>query len=287
MYDDASTDGTAEVAERYGAEVVRGDVNQGCSAGKNILAKKTNADWLHFHDSDDELLPNFVGLARAWIEDGNFDVVLFPYEERFEDTCQPRVVRSFDRDQVHRDIRSYTIREQINPFCGLYRRQAYLKAGGYDDDPDVLFNEDVAFHIRMAFAGLSFAVENETAIVNHRSANSMSGANRLKCLRAHYHVMRKTAERADASPYAGEIAQRLWLTAAGLASELDWDTADAAAVLASRLAGPSAAPSSVVFKTLCRLSPSFALRVREGLIRSLKPHLRTGYPGWRASIGRT
>src|SRR6202030_2278993 len=84
VYDDASGDDTAGVAERLGARVVRGAVNKGCSVGKNVLASQTAATWVHFHDADDELLPNFVTLARRWMADGRHDVVLFPYEERDE-----------------------------------------------------------------------------------------------------------------------------------------------------------------------------------------------------------
>ncbi len=283
VYDDCSTDDTAAVAESHGARVVHGEINRGCGAGKNALAARTSADWLHFHDADDELYPNFVALARRWMDDARYDVVLFPYEERNNATQERMCFRLFDPVDVLRDPRSYSIRVQINPFCGLYRREAYLRAGGYDEDPLVLFNEDVAMHIGLAFSGLSFAAEREISIINHRRRDSMSSANRLKCLRSHFHVMRKTAVREDANPYAAEIAGRLWVAAAGLASELDWRTADEAAALAMHLAGSSVAPSSAAFKVLCRVSPSFALRAREWLIRAFKPRFRQGYPGWRAS----
>jgi glycosyltransferase involved in cell wall biosynthesis len=116
VYDDCSSDETATVAESYGARVVRGATNRGCSAGKNALAARTGADWLHFHDADDELYPNFVALARRWIDDGRFDVVLFAYEERCEASSKPTGLRIFDPLDVHQDARSYAIREQINPF---------------------------------------------------------------------------------------------------------------------------------------------------------------------------
>lgn len=284
VYDDASTDDTAAIAKRYGACVLRGDSNRGCSYGKNALAQHTKADWLHFHDADDELHPNFVALARRWIEDGWCDVVLFPYEERNDATGEHMGYRIFDPVDVARDARSYAIREQINPFCGLYRRKAFLGAGGWDEDPLVLYNEDVATHIRLAFAGLRFGAETEIAIINHRRPDSMSASNRLKCLQAHYQVMRKAVSYPEASRCAGEIAARLWHAAGGLTSELDWETADQAAMLAMRLAGPAAAPSGLVFKALCRLSPHLALRTREGLIRALKPRYREGSPGWRAPV---
>ena len=74
VYDDCSTDNTSQVAEHFGAKIIRGDINRGCSHGKNVLAASTSAEWIHFHDADDELLPNFVALARKWIELEKFDV---------------------------------------------------------------------------------------------------------------------------------------------------------------------------------------------------------------------
>jgi glycosyltransferase involved in cell wall biosynthesis len=286
VYDDCSSDETTEIAERHGARVVRGAFNRGCSHGKNALASLTKADWLHFHDADDELCPNFVALARRWMADARFDVVLFPYEERDDATSELIAYRFFAGNDLSSDARSYTIREQINPFCGLYRREAYMRAGGYDEDPLVLYNEDVAMHIRLAFAGLTFAAESEISIINYRRLNSMSGSSRLKCLQAHYNVMRKTAAREGADRYAAEVARKLWIAAGGLAAELDWRTADQAADLAMQLAGPSAAPSGPVFKSICHFSPHLALRIREGLIRVLKPRLRLGNPGWRAQLRR-
>jgi glycosyltransferase involved in cell wall biosynthesis len=281
VYDDCSDDKTADVAESYGTRLVRGAENRGCSHGKNALASLTTADWLHFHDADDELLPNFVALARRWMLDARFDVVLFPYEERNSVTGEFITRRVFDANDVAIDACSYAIRKQINPFCGLYRREPYLRAGGYDEDPLVLYNEDVAMHIQLAFAGLSFAAESQISIINHRRFDSMSASNRLRCLQAQYHVMRKTATRTGADRYAADIAKRLWLIVGGLAAELDWHTADQAAALAMRLAGPS---GGRVFKTLCHLSPHLAIRVREGLIRTFKPRLRHGYLNWRVQF---
>lgn len=276
VYDDASTDETAELAERLGARVVRGAVNVGCSAGKNALAARTGAEWIHFHDADDELMPNFAALARRWIAKGTADVVLFPYEERDESGALMDV-RRFDPVEVARDPRAYAIGHQINPFCGLYRREAFLAAGGYDTDPAVLYNEDVAMHIGLAFAGLSFAAETEVSIINHRRGGSMSAANALACARAHLAVLRKTAERPGADAYARQIAAKLWAVAGVLAAWLDWRNADAAQALARRLA-PSWTGGSASYRALATVSPALALRARERLVRTLRPALRDGYP---------
>jgi hypothetical protein len=105
-------------------------------------------------------------------------------------------------------------------------------------------------------------------------------ANRDKAIRAHYHVMRKALAGPKGQLHKLAIAKELWLVVAGAASQLDWQTADEAAELAMQLAGAAVVPSPL-FRNLCRLSPHLALRVREWLIRALKPRLRENYPGWR------
>jgi glycosyltransferase involved in cell wall biosynthesis len=129
VYDDCSIDETVAVAERYGARIVRGDVNRGCSHGKNRLAAATGCDWIHFHDADDELMPNFVERAREWMAEDQFDVVLFPYEERDDRSGSSMGIRWFEPESVKADPKGYAVRNQINPFCGLYRREAFLGAG--------------------------------------------------------------------------------------------------------------------------------------------------------------
>ncbi len=280
VYDDCSTDDTAAVAEGLGARMIRGAVNRGCSHGKNALAHHTTCTWIHFHDADDELLPNFVALARGWMSTDGNDVVLFPYLEIDDVTDQPIAVRQFEPEAVARNPICYAIRNQINPFCGLYRREAFLAAGGCDEDPLVLYNEDVAMHIALAFAGLSFAAETTVSIVNRRRVNSMSASNRQKCIEAHYHVLRKVLDRPRSTAYRNDIATKLWMAGAAGAAHLDWATADKAVALAMRLADPSAAPARSVFQALCWLSPHIALRARELLIRLFRPHLRAGYPTW-------
>lgn len=273
VYDDCSTDNTAEVAQAHGARVLRGETNRGCSAGKNALAKHVSADWLHFHDADDALLPNFVSLARKWMTEGKYDVVLFDYEYRELETDELILTRRFDHELL-KDARLCAIREQINPFCGLYRRTAFLKSGGWDEDPAVLYNEDVAFHIRLAFAGLSFAAQNGPSIVNYRRSGSMSAANALKCLQAHFEVMRRTLARPDAGPYQHEIAEKLWTVAGGLAAHGDWQTADDAIDLARRICKPPQIAGSAMFRALAQVHPHAALRMREHWVRMTKPALR-------------
>jgi len=283
VYDDCSQDGTAEVAKRHGAHVEGGHVNRGCTYGKAVLVERTRCEWVHFHDADDLLLPNFIVRARDWMSRENVDVVAFGCEERWDDTRELISVSHPDDGLLMADPVGYTIRNKINAISGIYRRSAFLAAGGFDLDADVLYNEDQACHCSLARAGLRFRGDPTVTVVNLRRRSSMWTANQEKCHRAHYHVMCKALAGSGGEDHKEAIANELWRVVAGAASQLDWQTADKAAALATQLAGPSAAPSGPVFKALCHFSPHFALRIREMLIRAFKPRLRMGYPGW---IGR-
>jgi len=209
------------------------------------------------------------------------DVVLFGYEERDDDSDVEFGKRVYNGAALRSDAVAYTISNQVQSICGLYRRAPFLAAGGYDLDPEVLFNEDVAMHCRLARAGLRFDADPAIAAINYRRTNSMSSANRYRCARAQYRVMAKAAAELNGR-YSAEIAKRLWIIAAASASYLDWLNADACVSLAVSLDGRVPAESSLLFKTLCAISPEKAIRVRERLIRALKPSLRKDIqPVWQ------
>jgi glycosyltransferase involved in cell wall biosynthesis len=273
--DDASSDGTAAVAAEYGARVITNSVNQGCSQSKNNALACATSDYIHFHDADDELLPNFTALARNWMDlDICPDVVLFNFEYRDEVTRKLIITSSFESAALRHDPIRYAILHQINPFCGLYRRNRLLEVGGYDVDNVILYNEDVAFHCKLAIAGLTFDSEPTVAIVNYRIADSMSQANQLRCLRAHVAVMERVG-RAVGANYGEVIASRLWAAAAGLAVHGCWKEVDHALEEAGRLHGGIPSGQTGKFARLCRaIGAKRAFRVREGAIRLLRPALR-------------
>jgi glycosyltransferase involved in cell wall biosynthesis len=273
LYDDCSTDDTVRLAEEFGANVVRGTENHGCSYGKNSLAGRTTCDYVHFLDADDALLPRFVERARRWMARPDApDVVLFDYEYRDHTTGALIASRHFDCDALRKDAVRFTIHEQINN-VGIYRREAFLRAGGFDLDPNVLYNEDVAMHTRLARAGLRFASEETVSLIMYRKSGSMSAANRVKCSRAQYHVLRKCADDVGSS-HGADIAHHLWQVAGIAAAQDDWETADSCVALACRLHGRRPPAGDPLFRLLCAASPPGALRLRESLIRWFKPHLR-------------
>ncbi len=274
VYDDCSTDNTADVARSYGAEVLSGEENQGPSVSRKRLAQHVSTDWIHFHDADDAMCPNFVEQAREWMtQEDPPDVVLFGYEERDAETDRTIGVRRFDGESLRVDPVRQTIKSVINPFCGLYYRPSFLAAGGPDTDPDVLYNEDAAMHCKLARAGLQFDADPSITVIRYKQQQSMSQSNFMECEKARYHVLKKYAHH-NGDAYPETIARQLWQNATMLASGLEWEVADKAIQLAMELDGRIPEEESQLFQMLCSVHPRMAFRIREKLIRLFKPSLR-------------
>jgi glycosyltransferase involved in cell wall biosynthesis len=262
LYNDCSTDGTAELAARFGAQVISGEKNIGCSGGKNRLMHETSCEWIHFHDADDDLKPNFTTLAKKWMAKPNApDVVLFNYESRRYEDDGLLMLRDFDAAALQKDPARYAIRHQINPYCGLYRREALLRVGGYDEDLAVLYNEDCRFHMRLAFAGLSFDVEPEYALINLERQGSMSGANKEKCARARLAVLQKAAQETSPNLHR-EIGLEAWLNARHLGAFKAWEAMGDAIDLAKNMGVAIPEEDKAVVRALAWLAPKLGFKLR-------------------------
>jgi hypothetical protein len=229
---------------------------------------------VHFHDADDALEPGFVEAARRWMARSDApDVVFFSYRSISHETNAPLGTREFDGAALRRDPLGYCLTEQINPFCGLYRREAFLRAGGWDEDRRVLQSEDQAGHLRLAVAGLRFDADPAYTVINYIREGSMTTSNLAGAQRSEFEVMRKAASTVPPA-YHETIARRLWGTAGFSAAYNDWKNADRAAALALKLSRTPPASGSAWFRWLAVRNPAAALRLRERLIRVFRPSAR-------------
>lgn len=275
VYDDASLDNTAEIAKCYGANVLKGDVNRGCSFGKNALLEQVKSDWVHFHDADDLLLPNFSCLAQRWIRKNDCsDVVVLSYEYRDFLTDDLIMQSSYNPVELRRDPLRYAILNKIPNFA-IYRVSKLKEVGGFDLDASILHNEDVAFHCKLALSGLSFDVEEEISVINYRMSRSMSVSSQVSCLLAQAEVMMRLSAQVGIL-YPLEIKQKLWEAATGLAVYGQWPEMKQALLAGNLLTPDIPANQSPLFANLVNIigdSPAFW--VREQAIRFLKPKLRS------------
>jgi glycosyltransferase involved in cell wall biosynthesis len=177
VYDDASRDDTAAVARAFGAQVVGGTTNVGCSAGKNALLAQVSSDWVHFHDADDFVHPEFVARVKARAAQDAFDVLLMDYEQVDEATGTQMSRSRFAESDLLADPLGYLLRHTVNN-GGAYRVDLLRRVGGFDVDPAIRFNEDRMFHLRLVEAGARVAHEPYLGCRFYYSPDSMSAGTR-------------------------------------------------------------------------------------------------------------
>ncbi|WP_025144452.1 glycosyltransferase family 2 protein [Pedobacter jeongneungensis] len=274
VYNDCSTDNTEEIARALGATIINGDVNRGCSTGKNRLAEITTADWIHFHDADDELLPNFTAEMQHWLTNNHndFKVLILNFNYINFDSKQQLDTANHNREEMRQNSLKYAIEHKIVNF-GLYERLSFLEAGGFDTDRNVLYNEDKAFHIRLAAHGLKFDYLDTITCINYQYQQSMSVSNQLKCAEASYYVLKKTADQFG-DIYPIELSDMLLQAATTLAAVNDWPYVSKAVKLAKQLNKNLKLSGGRLFRVLGMLDTYAAFWLREKLIRLFKPALR-------------
>ncbi|MBK8497418.1 MAG: glycosyltransferase [Flavobacteriales bacterium] len=142
--DDGSTDGTRIVLERLATEhrgrmMVIGQSNRGACAARNAGVSVSTGDWLQFLDADDRLLPGKV--ERQLVLAVDADVVVGSFRNVFDDGRAPTVVQPLTADPWESLVRTRMGTTSAN----LFRREAVLEAGGWDEslhssqDYDLLF----------------------------------------------------------------------------------------------------------------------------------------------------
>ena len=136
-------------------------------------------------------------------------------------------------------------------------------------------------HIKVAIAGLHFSSESCISIVNYRIKNSMSDYNKVKCVIAEFRVVQKTLKLLDSlnllNKYKNQLSAKAWKIAGLLGCFNEWEYAKKAIQIATSMGSETPISTNRIFKFLCKISPMTAFRLREKMIRAMKPHLRRNY----------
>lgn len=277
VYNDCSTDNTLEVAEKYGATVINGVTNQGCSFGKNVLASISKSDWLHFHDADDDIFPNFTTVVHKWIDATVApDVILLNFEYRDKIKNNLLSMPNYDIQMLRDDVIKFCITHKVVNF-GIYKKSSFIRVGGFELNPLVLYNEDAAFHHKLALAGLTFDYEKKITCINYRYPQSMSASNAAKCHLSTFYVTENLLSKSLHLKYSTEIGDIYWSLATLFASVKNWKYCKKSIGQAIKLTGDRypGNNTNVWFRMLSFSDPFFAFYFREKLIRLFKPHLRS------------
>lgn len=172
--DDASTDDTAQLAASLGAAVLRNPANLGPAASRNRLLAATGADWVHFHDADDCLAPDFAAgmLARSGPD---VDVVLCQVDWHDEGSGRLCLAWRYREADYREDPLPSLIYNTVGGIGGIYRRAQLEEIGGFN--ASLVYWEDTDLHVRLARAGARFAVVDAVLATALRRPDSLSNRN--------------------------------------------------------------------------------------------------------------
>jgi glycosyltransferase involved in cell wall biosynthesis len=177
LADDASTDDTVTLAESLGFQILRLPSNRGPGGARNALAAASTADWIHFHDADDELAPDYLTRVQP-AAGAAVDAVLHFVDFIAEDTRALVIRWTFNSADLAADPADYLLRHPLLTTATFLRRQAFLAAGGFDEAHRCF--EDGDFNFRLAVWGARFAFVPEVLEWSLRHAGGVS-ANQRYC----------------------------------------------------------------------------------------------------------
>ena len=165
VVDDGSTDGSAEVAKRFGATVLSTGGRKGPAHARNIGAKAATGDVLFFIDSDVCVYPNTLGRIESAFEgDPQLDGLIGSYD----DSPESRDFVSMYRNLMHCFVHQ-TGQEQAKTFwsgCGAIRRGVFLAHNGFDESYGRPAIEDIELGYRLVRTGCKLMLD-KSLLVKH------------------------------------------------------------------------------------------------------------------------
>ncbi len=172
FFDDGSDDNTVDLLENRGYQVIKGHQNRGPSYARNELVKHTKCNWIHFHDIDDLLKPNYLEETSNIANLGLYEIILCNVDWYSEDGSKVLIRWSYSDENIKKDPIGYTISNPIGGINGLYKRDTFLKVGGFDEH--ICYWEDADLHVRLALANSKFYIIEKVLSISIRHSNTHS-----------------------------------------------------------------------------------------------------------------
>lgn len=150
VVDDCSTDGTADVAARYGGAVtcVRHPVNMGPAAARNTGIERSRGELIGFNDADDLWEPDLLAKQVPLLLSAEDIVLVYGATEFHHLESGDKHLYAY---MPIRDAVDVIERQTITTSIALLKRSALDRAGLFDDALPI--GEDWDFFVRMACVG--------------------------------------------------------------------------------------------------------------------------------------
>ncbi len=164
VVDDGSADNTAQRAAAAGARVIRQE-NAGAAAARNHGAQAARGEILLFTDSDCIPVPDWVARMVAPFADSSVAGAKGVYKTE-QSGFTPRFVQQEYQDKYDGMAQLSEI-DFVDTYSAAYRRDIFLRMGGFDTAFPGASVEDQEFSFRLAEAGYRLVFVPK-AVVSHR-----------------------------------------------------------------------------------------------------------------------
>lgn len=190
IYDDASEYPAQNYVPRnIQVTIHRSEINLGQGYGRNLLMKKTENKYIHFHDADDMFHPLWMQRITDIIHESNPDFIVTDYKLAHQQgkssfrSGNMFAIRSLD------DLITQCICAGLIPACVTFKRNLAISSGGFRERVDFPVAEDTEFHLRLLLTQPKTKVVNECLAINRIRPNSASRDehNVLRSIIAAYH----------------------------------------------------------------------------------------------------
>ena len=169
VVDDGSTDRSALIAEKFGAEVLQTNGREGPGAARNIGAKVAKGEYLCFIDADCEVVRDAIaGLAQKLRSNPEIDALFGSYDDRPAANNFIAQYKNLMHHYVHQQGS-----EDASTFWagfGVVKRELFLKLGGFDvakfPRPSI---EDIDLGYRLKQAGAKIYLAKELQVKHHKA----------------------------------------------------------------------------------------------------------------------
>jgi GT2 family glycosyltransferase len=206
VVDDCSTDGTAAVAERLGATVLRHERNQGAAAARNSGLAAATQEWVALLDSDDAWLP--WHLETVW-EHRDSHVLVAGSSLQVGDGGRPLAVSGpvVWRDRTLTAPAELVFPENFVPASGaMVRRATVNEVGGYDTG--LRYSEDFDLWLRLLQKGTAVCLARVTVV--YRLHEGQKSRHRGDAGRAQRLIAQRALGHGSRAPLERRVGVRAW-----------------------------------------------------------------------------
>ncbi len=203
VVDDGSTDSTAQIARGFPV-IYNTRKTGGPATARNKGTTVAQGEIILFTDSD--CVPE-----RTWLEE-----MMRPFKDQAivavkgayrteQNELAARFAQAEFEDRYDLLVKKASI-DMIDTYSAAFKRDVFMKMGGFDESFPVANNEDTELSYRIAFSGRKL-VFNPKAIVYHSHPNSILRYLRIKFWRGYWRIIvyRRFPEKAVSDSYTPRV----------------------------------------------------------------------------------